>query len=113
MDVVNSFAIEHVVNVGGKDLLADLVAMFKDMDVKITEARTALAAGDLAEVYKSVHALRSGASNLGLDCLLECTARIEHKTKAEISEGVSELLDELEEAYKTALKELELIVQAE
>jgi HPt (histidine-containing phosphotransfer) domain-containing protein len=110
MELVNSFSIDHVVSVGGQELLVDLISMFKEMSIKIDEAIAANQADDMDTVYKSVHALRSGASNLGLELILERTALIETKVKSDHTDGMTELLESLKADYLKSIIELDKIL---
>ena len=106
MKIIDQSSIEHVINVGGQELLDELIGMFKLMESKVIAAIDAEKSGEFEDVYINVHTLRSGASNLGLEKVLETTAVIEKKLKQNDTETLSADLTELKKNYNEALNHL-------
>ena len=109
LNIVDESAISHVINVGGKELLEELINMFDDMGTKIERAKEACCNGTIDDVYLNVHTLRSGASNLGLLEVLNATSVIEKKIKLKNVNHLNQDLVFLEQCYVEAKKQLKII----
>ena len=95
-------AVERLHRVGGQKLVDQMIAIFlRNAPQRIATARQGQADGDPEAVERAVHSLRSSAGNVGAMQLQELAGKIESLAERKVWDGVFELLDELESAYRT------------
>lgn len=105
---IDPTAIEHIVSVGGEDLLRHLTGLFgTTAPERIAAARAAADAGDSSRVYLEAHALRSAAANLGATRFVAVAAAIEARAKSGNLDGIGVLLKGLTDKFEEALAALE------
>ena len=73
---------------------------------KISEARQASNAADLAAVAKAAHAIKSSAGNIGASQVQDLATRMERLALEAQAEQVAALMSELEEAFARVEVEL-------
>jgi HPt (histidine-containing phosphotransfer) domain-containing protein len=83
--------------IGGPDFVAEMIDLFRELGPQRLEAaRTGFASGDLAEVARAVHPLKSSAGNLGADRVQDLAERTEQMALAGCSAAMPVLLRQLE-----------------
>jgi HPt (histidine-containing phosphotransfer) domain-containing protein len=83
--------------IGGPEFVGEMIDLFLDLGPqRLNAARTGLAAGDLGEVAKAVHPLKSSAGNLGADRVHDLAERTEQLALAGGATAVPYLLRQLE-----------------
>ncbi len=103
-------AVDHVIKVGGEDLLVHLIDLFEQtVPQRIFLAKKATKKGDLPAVEQALHALRSGASNLGALALTELATTGEEQAREGVAEGLKEIISKISAKYDIAAAELEEI----
>ncbi len=102
-ETVDRSAVDHVISIGGEDLLEHLIRLFLTMTPeRLKAAREAFSKDDLECVYRELHALRSGAGNLGAAKVSRTCSAIEMQAKAGEAAGIDEMLDVLEMQFEQA-----------
>lgn len=98
----DSSALDRLRRFGGDKLLSEMISLFREHAVaRLDAARAALAAGEVAGVRASLHALKSSAAQLGATRLsLRCAAG-----EAMAEEGKIDTLVELVDAATHDLAE--------
>lgn len=93
--------ISELVELGGQEFLDELIEIFfEHTPLKIKEAETALAAGNLNEVEKSAHAIKSSAGNMGGEALHHLCQIIENQARNHSESGLAELVSNLMDEYE-------------
>lgn len=94
-------AIERLVQFGGKRLAVEMIDLFFDYAPKIlTEAQSALPAGDLRTLARVGHSLRSSARNLGANRLLVAAQAVERAATDQQTTQLPAQLAELAAAFQ-------------
>lgn len=94
-------ALAKVRQIGGPSLLARLIDSFlQHAPARLAAARTGGVAGDLGEVERATHSLKSTAGNLGARRLQFLAERIETLSAARDAAAVTALLGELERVFE-------------
>ncbi|MDH3227912.1 MAG: Hpt domain-containing protein [Thermoleophilia bacterium] len=97
LGTIDPQALERVRQVGGDQLVADLVQLGLDsIRARAAAARDAVGRGDAAEVRREAHALRSSAANVGAVRLARLAEQVElhADARAELHELVDDLVVE-------------------
>ncbi len=82
-------AMDRLRHLGGDQFAADMVRLFLEYgQAKMSEARQAFVAGDMAEIAKAVHPLRSSAANVGADRVNELATLLEEVAGTHAPPGV-------------------------
>lgn len=93
--------LSELVELGGQDFLDELIEIFfKHTPLKIKEAENAMAAGNLIEVERSVHSIKSSAGNMGGEALHHLCQTIENQAHDQIESGLAELVSKLNDEYE-------------
>ena len=93
----NRAAVAKLHQLGGSEFVRRMIDMFFDYAPKrLAAAQTALLAGDLPGVEKSVHPLKSSAGQLGAVRIQELAAQIEKMAMERRVEALPALLAELD-----------------
>ncbi|MBL8795062.1 MAG: Hpt domain-containing protein [Planctomycetia bacterium] len=102
------FQFANLTDLGGEELLAEMIDLFREQaPLKLHEARTALAMGDLHTVNRATHSLKSSAANLGAERLRMLAARVERLSADGLAADLPRLLDEMERIYPLVQARLE------
>jgi len=110
--IIDEQAIARLRKIGGDSLLVEIMGLFTESaPAKVQNALRANEQGDLNQVERAVHSLKSSAGNLGAMQLMEMCGRIEALASAGKADQVSALTDELTEAYNQAAARLQAIRQ--
>ena len=105
----NPAAIERLCKLGGQKFALEMISLFGSYGgQKITEARQAQQAGNLAGLAAAAHPLKSSAGNVGAIRVQELAARIEQSAGAQEAGLANTTLGELEAAFAEAMAFLEL-----
>jgi HPt (histidine-containing phosphotransfer) domain-containing protein len=88
-----------------------LVGIFQSEAIRLVGvASTAVAAGDVVQVEKAAHTLKSSAANLGAKGLYESCAGLETLARSGTLDGAAVLAARMEGQLATALRRLDEIV---
>jgi HPt (histidine-containing phosphotransfer) domain-containing protein len=92
----------------GKPLLPSILSGFtKQMDEKIHDISKSLESGDVDELYRTAHAIKSMSANIGAENVRSISASIEAKGRSgDISDG-SNSISLLKIAYKEFVERFE------
>ncbi|HOX58154.1 MAG TPA: response regulator [Candidatus Paceibacterota bacterium] len=101
-------AVERLQRLGDNEFACKMIDLFLDYSAKrITEARAAQAAGNLAGVARAMHPLKSSAGNVGADQVQALATRIEELAEQGQGEQAAASLTELEQAFAVVKPRLE------
>lgn len=91
----------------GEDLVGDLIQLFAEETPKIlAEMRRHLATGDLVDLKRKAHLLKSSCANLGARSMQDLSEKIELSTLAGDRALLQYLTESLESSFQTSLREL-------
>jgi HPt (histidine-containing phosphotransfer) domain-containing protein len=91
-------ALERLGRFGGPKLLADMIALFLEaLPQRLAAAREGARRGDASTVEHALHALKSSASQLGALRMHRLSVEGEQLAKAGTLDGVTKILDDLDE----------------
>jgi HPt (histidine-containing phosphotransfer) domain-containing protein len=112
-EIVDQAALDRLVEWGGHKLLSQMLRLFlENSPVRFTAIREGLAeGGDLDEVHRGAHSLKSSAANLGAMRVSAIAARLETVADGGDREGSATLFDELVEAYAAAEARLRSVLE--
>jgi len=86
--------------IGGPGFVRKMIDLFlDDAPKRLSAARNAERAGDLATIAEAAHSLKSSAGNFGAERLALTAQKIEFLTRANSSENLSRLLSDLDQAF--------------
>jgi HPt (histidine-containing phosphotransfer) domain-containing protein len=89
-------------DLGGDEFLAEVVDAFSaDAPALITSLRSSLERKDTDELRRAAHTLKSNGSTLGAAAFAELCRTVEQHAKDGRLAGVSQLVDRIEEEYRT------------
>ncbi len=98
-------ALQNLRDLGGVEFLAEVVDVFlADAPALITSLRSSLERQDTDELRRAAHTLKSNGSTLGAAAFAELCRIVEQHAKDGRLDGVSQLVDRIEQEYRT-LKE--------
>jgi CheY-like chemotaxis protein/HPt (histidine-containing phosphotransfer) domain-containing protein len=104
---VDPAALDHLSQLGGSQFVCEMIALFCEYTAKkLTEARTAHAAGNLEALQKAAHPVKSSAGNIGALQVQQLAERLEAAAKAGQVGMVGEELARLEAAFAVASERL-------
>lgn len=107
-EVLDVATLERLNRIGGQDFLIEMIELFLvHAPQRLRAARNALVAGDLQQLYRAAHSLKSTAGNLGARALEEAARRLEERASRGEAESGAELLAEVERAYELVRARLE------
>jgi HPt (histidine-containing phosphotransfer) domain-containing protein len=99
--LLDESALNKVRQIGGDDLLGRLIDSFlKHAPARVVAARAGEQAGDLGEVERATHSLKSTAGNLGARRLQYLAERIESLSAAQDPAAVTALLGDMETVFE-------------
>ena len=111
--ILDRAALENLHRLGGPKFVLKMIDLFLSYVAgKIAEARSALAAGDVRGVEKAAHPIRSSAANIGARHVQDLAQRLESQAAQKKSDGLAQLVGELEQAFAALRPELEATKQS-
>ena len=94
-------ALQNLRDLGGEQFLAEVVdAFLADAPALITSLRSSLEREDTEELRRAAHTLKSNGSTLGAGAFAELCRTVEQHAKAGRLDGVSRLVDRIEQEYR-------------
>lgn len=109
-DCITMKHVSSVLDIGGGELLGELIALFESTAAsKVGEIRAAADAGDLEAVRKIAHGLRSSSTHLGAHLVTALAKEIELSEETAQHEWLAAAIDRLEAeigAAATRLREI-------
>lgn len=94
----------------GANLVADLIAVFADeTPIVLADMKRALATGDLTQLKRKAHMLKSSCANLGATTMQQDSEKIELATIAGDRDLLGSLVEALESGFQSSLQELRRI----
>jgi PAS domain S-box-containing protein len=95
-------ALQNLRDLGGAEFLAEVVDVFlADAPALIASLRNSLQRGDAEELRRAAHTLKSNGSTLGAAAFAELCRTVEQRAKAGLLDGVSQLVGQVEQEYRT------------
>ena len=95
-------ALQNLRDLGGVEFLAEVVDVFlADAPALITSLRSSLERQDTEELRRAAHTLKSNGSTLGATAFAELCRTVEQHAKDGRLDGVSQLVDRIEQEYRT------------
>ena len=108
--IIDPQALDRLREWGGEKLAGQMVRLFlKNSGTRMDQIRNGLAGSDLQETERGAHSLKSSAANIGAETLRTMATRMESAALDDSVDDARALLPELETAYDSAMKELEVI----
>jgi HPt (histidine-containing phosphotransfer) domain-containing protein len=108
--IIDPQALDRLREWGGEKLAGQMVRLFlKNSGTRMDQIRNGLASSDLQEAERGAHSLKSSAANIGAETLRTMATRMESAALDDSVDDARALLAELESAYDSAMKELEVI----
>lgn len=93
--------LSELVELGGQEFLDELIEIFfEHTPSKIIEAENAMAAGNLNDVERSAHSIKSSAGNMGGEALHHLCQTIENQARDQVESGLAELVSKLKDEYE-------------
>ena len=93
-------AIERLRKLGGDKFASDMIGLFFSYGgKKVSEAKQAQQAGDLAGVANAAHPMKSSAGNVGAARVQALAAQLEQAAKSGNSDAIAGLVGEFESAF--------------
>ncbi|MBI5386059.1 MAG: Hpt domain-containing protein [Verrucomicrobia bacterium] len=107
-DCIDPRALDRLRDLGGNGFLRQMIGLFLDLARrKIEEARAAERAGNIQDIEKAIHALRSSSGNVGACAMFDLATRIEQLARDRDAGRLPPLLRELEAAFAPVKTRLE------
>jgi PAS domain S-box-containing protein len=95
-------ALQNLRDLGGVEFLAEVVDVFlADAPALVASLRSALDQRDTEELRRAAHTLKSNGSTLGAVAFATLCRSVEQHAKDDRLEGVSQLVDQIEQEYRT------------
>ena len=108
--VIDPKALERLKEWGGEKLAGQMVRLFlKNSGVRMDQIRAGVAQEDAEEAERGAHSLKSSAANVGAEILRAFATQIESAALDRNLDSLKATLPEIEDAYATAMSELESI----
>ncbi len=100
-------ALQNLRDIGGVDFLIEVVDVFlADAPALITSLRSSLERRDTEELRRAAHTLKSNGATLGAMVFADLCRTVEQHAKDGRLDGVSQLVDQIEQEYRTLEKAL-------
>ena len=100
-------ALQNLRDLGGVEFLAEVADVFlADAPALITSLRSSLERQDTEELRRAAHTLKSNGSTLGAAAFAELCRTVEQHAKDGRLDGVSQLVDRIEQQYQTVQEAL-------
>ena len=95
---------------GGRDLVSQLIDLFiENTPTRMDQVRTGLASGEIQQVERGCHSLKSSAANLGASRLHFLAAEMEELAARGEAEALGPLAERLEGTYAEAVEQLKSV----
>jgi PAS domain S-box-containing protein len=95
-------ALQSLRDLGGAEFLAEVVDTFSsDAPVLLASLQSSLDSGDAEELRRAAHTLKSNGSTLGATAFAELCRTLEQRAKGGHLDGASQLVDRVEQEYRT------------
>jgi HPt (histidine-containing phosphotransfer) domain-containing protein len=95
-------ALQNLRDIGGEEFLIEVVDVFlADAPALITSLRSSLERRDTEELRRAAHTLKSNGSTLGAIVFAELCRVVEQHAKDGRLDGVSQLVGQIEQDYRT------------
>jgi len=106
--ILDGVALRRLHKFGGERLVHGMIDLFAEHGpARIDNARSAFSRGDLYEVQRTAHSLKSTAANFGATWLSDLARRIEYAAADQDRTAVEIMLPELETALHQSLSALQ------
>ena len=112
-EIVDQAALDRLVEWGGVKLLREMLRLFlENSRVRLNAMRGVLdSGGDLDEVHRGAHSLKSSAANLGAMRVSTLAGRLEEVAEAGDHDESARLFGELAAAYDDAEVRLQTVLE--
>ena len=91
----------------GSNLFLELVDIFvEDAGAQVESLRSALESGDLQQIERSAHSLKSSCANIGATHMSQVCFELEKRGRSGSNEGVEGLVGQAQSAYQDVCCEL-------
>ena len=105
-EVLSAAVLDGLREVGGDDLVRDLMATFaENTPERLRSAEDAFAAGDLEGTAAALHSLRSASGTVGAGFLADLASRLERAARGQGDQDLAAGLKELRRHANAALAE--------
>ena len=106
-EVLSAAVLDELREVGGDELLHDLMATFaENTPQRLGSAEDAFAAGDLEATAAALHSLRSASGTVGAQRLADLAGRLERAARGQgdddLATGLGRLRSEVDQALEAA-----------
>jgi HPt (histidine-containing phosphotransfer) domain-containing protein len=100
--ILEADALQNLRDIGGEDFLIEVVDVFlADAPALITSLCRSLEHQDTEELRRAAHTLKSNGSTLGATAFANLCRTLEQHAKDGRLDGVSPLVDQIEQEYRT------------
>jgi PAS domain S-box-containing protein len=100
--ILDAAALQSLRDLGGVEFLAEVIdAFLADAPSLITSLRSSLERHDTEELRRAAHTLKSNGLTLGAAAFAELCRTVERLTKGGRLDGVSELVDQIDQEYQS------------
>jgi CheY-like chemotaxis protein/HPt (histidine-containing phosphotransfer) domain-containing protein len=98
---LDAAAVDGLKELGGEEFLAEVIDTFlDDAPVLIATLRTSCERGDLDELRRAAHSLKSNGQTFGAKQFAELCRSLEDRAKRGEVDGASELVDRIDDTYR-------------
>jgi HPt (histidine-containing phosphotransfer) domain-containing protein len=98
---LDASALETLRELGGDDFVAEVIDVFlDDAPALIATLRSSLERQNTEELRRAAHTLKSNGATLGAEAFAEICRTVEQQAKAGRLDGVSQLVDRIEQEYR-------------
>ena len=99
---LDAAALQNLRDIGGEEFLTEVVDVFlADAPGLVTDLRSSLERRDIEELRRAAHTLKSNGSTLGAMEFASLCRTVEQRAKDGHLDGVSRLVDRIEQEYRT------------
>ena len=104
---LDAAALDELRELGGDDFIAEVIDTFlTDAPTLVTALRRSLDDGDLDELRRAAHTLKSNGATLGARGFSELCRELEQAAKSGQMEGAAELVERIEQGYGALVETL-------
>jgi PAS domain S-box-containing protein len=99
---LDAAALQNLRDLGGVEFLTEVVDVFlADAPALLTSLRSSLERQDTEELRRAAHTLKSNGATLGATAFAELCRTVERQARAGSLDGVTQLVDRIEQEYRT------------
>jgi PAS domain S-box-containing protein len=99
---LDAAALQNLRDLGGVEFLTEVVDVFlADAPALLTSLRSSLERQDTEELRRAAHTLKSNGATLGATAFAELCRTVERQARAGSLDGVSQLVERIEQEYRT------------